>query len=90
MQSIREVYKVGKGPSSSHTMGPERAAKKFRALYPETDAYEVNLSYFLSDTQRVSFDIVVRSMYETGISMNQRFRETSEGGLAKMFNRRRC
>jgi len=28
-------------------------------------------------------------MYETGISMNQRFRETSEGGLAKMFSRGR-
>lgn len=47
-----------------------------------------NLAYFLADTQRISFDIVVRTMYETGISMNQRFRETSEGGLAKMFDRR--
>ena len=24
MKSIREIYKIGKGPSSSHTMGPER------------------------------------------------------------------
>lgn len=48
-----------------------------------------NLANFLTDTQRISFDIVVKTMYETGISMNQRFRETSEGGLAKMFNRRR-
>ena len=48
-----------------------------------------NLAYFLADTQRISFDIVVKTMYETGISMNQRFRETAEGGLAKMFNRRR-
>ena len=48
-----------------------------------------NLAYFLSDTQRISFDMVVKTMYETGISMNQRFRETSEGGLARMFNRRR-
>ena len=47
-----------------------------------------NLACFLADTQRISFDIVVKTMYETGISMNQRFRETSEGGLAKMFNRR--
>ncbi len=47
-----------------------------------------NLAYFLSDTQRISFDMVVKTMYETGISMNQRFRETAEGGLAKMFNRR--
>lgn len=48
-----------------------------------------NLAYFLADTQRISFDIVVRTMYETGVSMNQRFRETSEGGLAKMFERRK-
>ncbi|MCC8127622.1 MAG: L-serine ammonia-lyase, iron-sulfur-dependent, subunit alpha [Clostridiales bacterium] len=48
-----------------------------------------NLSYFLHDTQRISFDLVVKTMYETGISMNQRFRETAEGGLAKMFSRRR-
>ena len=48
-----------------------------------------NLAYFLADTQRISFDMVVKTMYETGISMNQRFRETSEGGLARMFSRRR-
>ena len=47
-----------------------------------------NLAYFLSDTQRITFDMVVKTMYETGISMNQRFRETSEGGLARMFSRR--
>ena len=29
MKSIREIYKIGKGPSSSHTMGPEKAAKLF-------------------------------------------------------------
>lgn len=48
-----------------------------------------NLSYFLADTQRISFDMAVRTMYETGISMNRRFLETSEGGLAKMYDRRR-
>ena len=47
-----------------------------------------NLSYFLSETQRISFDIAVRTMYETGTSMNRRFLETSEGGLAKMYGRR--
>ena len=48
----------------------------------------LNLSYFLADTQRISLDMVIRTMYETGISMNGRFRETAEGGLAKMFSRR--
>ena len=36
MKSIREIYKIGKGPSSSHTMGPERAAKLFKAQHPDT------------------------------------------------------
>ena len=35
MKSIRDVYKIGKGPSSSHTMGPERAARLFLSKYPE-------------------------------------------------------
>ena len=37
MKSIREIYKIGKGPSSSHTMGPERAAKLFKAQHPDAD-----------------------------------------------------
>ena len=48
-----------------------------------------NLSYFLSDTQRISLDMAIRTMYETGTSMNRRFLETSEGGLAKMYDRQR-
>jgi len=30
MNSIRELYKIGRGPSSSHTIGPERACKIFK------------------------------------------------------------
>ena len=30
MKSIQDIYKIGKGPSSSHTMGPQRAAAIFR------------------------------------------------------------
>ena len=50
MKSIRDIYKIGKGPSSSHTMGPERAAKHFRSLYPEADAFRVILYGSLSKT----------------------------------------
>ena len=50
MKSIREVYKIGKGPSSSHTMGPERAAKLFRNQNPEADAFCVVLYGSLSKT----------------------------------------
>lgn len=50
MKSIREIYKIGKGPSSSHTMGPERAATLFKAEHPEADAYRVILYGSLSKT----------------------------------------
>ena len=43
MKSIREIYKIGKGPSSSHTMGPERAAQLFKSKYPEADAFRGRL-----------------------------------------------
>ena len=48
-----------------------------------------NLSYFLTGSRNISYDMVCRAMKETGIHLDHRFRETSEGGLAKIYNRRR-
>ncbi len=50
MKSIREIYKIGKGPSSSHTMGPERAAQLFQRRYPQADSFRVTLYGSLSKT----------------------------------------
>ena len=50
MKSIKEIYKIGKGPSSSHTMGPERACTVFKKQHPDADAYEVILYGSLSKT----------------------------------------
>ncbi len=50
MKSIREIYKIGKGPSSSHTMGPERAALLFLKRYPEATSFQVTLYGSLSKT----------------------------------------
>ena len=50
MKSIREIYKIGKGPSSSHTMGPERAARLFASRYPQADFFRVTLYGSLSKT----------------------------------------
>ena len=47
-----------------------------------------NLSHFLCGTRNISFDMVVRTMKETGQHISERYRETSEGGLAKLYNRR--
>ena len=43
MQSIKSVYKIGNGPSSSHTVGPYHAAAIFGARYPDADLYRVTL-----------------------------------------------
>jgi len=43
MQSLRELYKIGRGPSSSHTMGPERAVKSVKKLFPSADLFKVTL-----------------------------------------------
>ena len=50
MKSIREIYKIGKGPSSSHTMGPERAALQFLKRYPQADHFQVTLYGSLNKT----------------------------------------
>ena len=36
MKSLKELYKIGRGPSSSHTMGPERACKNFLNKYSDS------------------------------------------------------
>lgn len=48
-----------------------------------------NLSYFLWDTRNISYDMVCKAMYKTGISLAHQYRETSEGGLAQFYTRRR-
>ena len=45
----------------------------------------VNLANFLSDTRKISFDLVVKTMYETGRDLSRVYKETSEGGLAKLY-----
>lgn len=49
MESIRALYKVGRGPSSSHTMGPEKICNIFKSNY-ETNQYKVILYGSLSLT----------------------------------------
>ena len=45
----------------------------------------VNISRFLYQTRKISFDEIVETMYETGKDMNEKYRETSHGGLAQMY-----
>ncbi|MCK5034439.1 MAG: L-serine ammonia-lyase [Candidatus Sabulitectum sp.] len=50
MQSIRELYKIGYGPSSSHTIGPVRAVDIFQKRNPEVKNYRVTLYGSLAAT----------------------------------------
>lgn len=50
MKSIRELFRIGFGPSSSHTMGPRKAAEIFRSRHPEASRFEVTLYGSLAAT----------------------------------------
>ena len=45
----------------------------------------VNLANFLADTRKISFDLIVKTMYETGKDLLSHYRETSTGGMAKLY-----
>jgi len=50
MKSLRELYRIGSGPSSSHTMGPRSAALIFRSRFPQAENYRVILYGSLAAT----------------------------------------
>ncbi len=50
MKSLRELYKIGKGPSSSHTMGPQKAAKMFLERHSDAASFVVTLYGSLAAT----------------------------------------
>ena len=43
MDTLKELYKIGNGPSSSHTMGPQRAAERFKNENPDADSFRATL-----------------------------------------------
>lgn len=50
MDTLKELYKIGCGPSSSHTMGPQRAATKFKEKNPNAASFRVELYGSLAAT----------------------------------------
>ena len=65
MKSLKELYRIGKGPSSSHTMGPQKAAQTFASHNKDAAAFEVTLYGSLAATGRghmtdVAIDEVLR------------------------------
>ncbi|MFP4070697.1 MAG: L-serine ammonia-lyase, iron-sulfur-dependent, subunit alpha [Desulfovibrionales bacterium] len=52
MQSLQQLYRIGCGPSSSHTLAPRRAAERFKSAHPEAASYRVTLYGSLAATGR--------------------------------------
>ncbi|MFA6734966.1 MAG: serine dehydratase beta chain, partial [Sphaerochaetaceae bacterium] len=50
MQSLHELYRIGVGPSSSHTMGPRFAAQHFLSKHPDAASYQASLFGSLAAT----------------------------------------
>ncbi|NCB25003.1 MAG: serine dehydratase, partial [Bacteroidia bacterium] len=50
MQSIKELFRIGNGPSSSHTMGPKKAASLFAGAHNDADRFVVTLYGSLAAT----------------------------------------
>ena len=64
MESIKELYRVGSGPSSSHSMGPEKAAMLFKQEFPEADCYDVTLygSLALTGTGHMTDHVIKKAL----------------------------
>ena len=61
MESITELYTVGRGPSSSHTIGPEKACSIFRDNNPDADSFKVVLYGSLAKTGKGhGTDVVIK------------------------------
>lgn len=63
MKTLKELYRVGKGPSSSHTMGPERASRMFLERNMEARSFEVTLYGSLAATGKGHMtDVAIQSV----------------------------
>ena len=65
MESLKELYKIGNGPSSSHTMGPKKAAEQFLARCGKVDMFRVTLYGSLAATGKGHLtDTAIRAVLE--------------------------
>ena len=65
MESLTQLYKIGMGPSSSHTMGPRKAAEQFAHAYPQAVAFKVTLYGSLAATGKGHLtDFAVKEGFE--------------------------
>ncbi len=78
MQSLKELYKIGNGPSSSHTMGPKRAVQIFKDKHPDATKFKVILYGSLALTGKGHLtDYIIKETlmgYDTEIEFNTEYK----------------
>lgn len=66
MKTIKEIYKIGKGPSSSHTMGPFKAVRNYLENHPDSDHLHITLYGSLAATGKGHLtDKAIEEAYST-------------------------
>lgn len=65
MKSLREIFRIGKGPSSSHTMGPQKAAQRYLKAHPDATRFHVTLYGSLAATGKGHMtDVAIKEVLE--------------------------
>ena len=65
MKTIKDIFVIGKGPSSSHTMGPRKASQFFLDAHPEASAFRVTLYGSLAATGKGHLtDVAIEEVFE--------------------------
>ena len=85
MKTIKEIFRIGIGPSSSHTMGPRKAAELYSERFPDAEGYRVTLYGSLSATgkghmtDRAVLDVLTEE--KTEIVWSKEFLDFHPNGL---------
>ncbi len=67
MKSVKYIYKIGKGPSSSHTMGPFKAVRHYAENHEDTDKLRVTLYGSLAATGKGHLtDVAIMDAFSEG------------------------
>ena len=79
MKSLKELYKIGRGPSSSHTMGPERACRVFLEKYPHEEEVKVVLYGSLAKTGKghCTDEVIKKTFHPTPCEVVFNYTETN-------------
>ena len=79
MKSIKDIYKIGKGPSSSHTMGPFKAVRHYLVQHPDSHHLHVSLYGSLAATGKGHLtDIAIEEAFSTWKQTDKETLESNE------------